>query len=273
MSRPLPEHIALPRGLELSCFEQGDPRGIPLLLLHGYTDSWRSYRPLLAELPYSIRVIAVTQRGHGDSSKPASAYGISDFAADVPVILDRLGIERAVLLGHSMGSLVAQRFAIDHPDRTLGLVLIGAFRAVAGNAGAEALWQAGVAAATDPLDPAFVRAFQASTLADAVPPAFFETVVAESLKVPARVWRAALRAMLDEDFSGELCRIAAPTLLLWGDQDGFSGREEQEALRAAIKGAALLVDPGAGHSPHWEHPTRSAAAIAAFVGQLAAATG
>jgi pimeloyl-ACP methyl ester carboxylesterase len=93
--------------------------------------------------------------------------------------------------------------------------------------------------------------------------------VAESLKVPARVWRSALRSQLDEDFSREIAKISAPTLILWGDKDGFCSRSEQEALRAAIPGAGLIAYPGAGHGLHWEEPNRAAADIAAFVGDIA----
>ena len=67
----------------------------------------------------------VSQRGHGNSSRPASGYRIADMADDLRLFLNALEIERAVLVGHSMGSFVAQRFAIDHPARTAGLVLLG----------------------------------------------------------------------------------------------------------------------------------------------------
>jgi pimeloyl-ACP methyl ester carboxylesterase len=97
-----------------------------------------------------------------------------------------------------------------------------------------------------------------------VPQTLLDTVVQESLKVPARVWRAALAALLDTDFSGELGKITAPTLIVWGDQDAFFLRREQEALAAAITGAQLMVYPGAGHGFHWEEPARFAADLVAF---------
>src|SRR4030095_7255459 len=98
----------------------------------------------------------------------------------------------------------------------------------------------------------FVREFQQSTLAQPVPQALLDTVVQESLKVPARVWKAALAALLDTDFSGELGKITAPTLIVWGDQDAFFLRREQEALAAAITGAQLMIYPGGapGRPPH-----------------------
>jgi pimeloyl-ACP methyl ester carboxylesterase len=125
-----------------------------------------------------------------------------------------------------------------------------------------------VSTLTDPIDPSFVREFQESTLAQPVPPAFLDTIVRESLKVPARVWRAALEAHLEADYSNEFGKIKAPTLIVWGDQDTIHPRSEQEGLAAAITGSQLVVYPGAGHAVHWEEPERFAADLVAFIKNL-----
>jgi len=269
MFQAVAKRVMLDTGIEVSYVEQGDQQGMPLVLLHGYSDSWRSWQPFLGHVPHQVRAFAMTQRGHGDSAKPAS-YRIAEFAADLESFMGRLGIERAVIVGHSMGSLVASRFAIDHPERLLGLVLVGAFTTVVGNSAVGEMWPA-VAAMSDPIDARFVREFQESTLARPIPPDFLETVIAESLKMPARVWRAVLRALMDEDFSVELGRIASPTCIIWGDKDAITGRDEQEALAASIRGARLIVHANGGHSPHWENPGRAAAEIVAFMHEEARA--
>jgi pimeloyl-ACP methyl ester carboxylesterase len=115
--------VALRSGLALSYAMQGEESGPVVVLLPGPTDSWRSYEPVLRWLPLSLRSIAVSPRGHGDSDKPASGYRVEDFAADVVPLLDGLGIERAVVAGHSGSCLVARRVAIDAPERVAGLVL------------------------------------------------------------------------------------------------------------------------------------------------------
>jgi non-heme chloroperoxidase len=107
----------------LSFVTQGDESGPVLVLLPRPTDSWRSYEPVLERLPSSIKAIAVSQRGHGDSDKPTTGYRVEDFASDVMALLDALGVERAVLGGHSGSCLVARRVAIDKPERVAGLVL------------------------------------------------------------------------------------------------------------------------------------------------------
>jgi pimeloyl-ACP methyl ester carboxylesterase len=147
----------------------------------------------------------------------------------------------------------------------LGLVLAGSFFAGwRGSPSAVELWDSVVSTLTDPIDPAFVREFQESTLARPVPPAFLDTVVRESLKVPARVWRAVFENFLKADFSAQLGEIKMPTLIVWGDRDAICPRSEQEALAAAIAGARLVVYSDTGHALHWEEPERFAADLVAF---------
>ncbi len=236
---------------------------MPVLFLHGTSDSWRSFENVLPELPDWMRAIAVTQRGHGDADRPAIGYRTQDFADDVAALMDALGVEKAVVVGHSMGGSIAQRFAIDHQARMLGLVLIGSRASWHRHPGVLALGEA-VARLSDPVDPDFVREFQLSTLAQPVSPAYLDAVVAESLKLPARVWRASFDCVFQADHTAELGSIAAPTLLMCGGRDDFA-RDEQDTLAAAIPGASQLIYPDAGHALHWEEPQRFAADLAAFV--------
>jgi len=257
--------VTLPTGVELDVIQSGDPTGVPLLLLHGLSDSAPSMRPLMDELPRGVRAIAISQRGHGDSSKPPGPYTTAAFVADAAAALDKLGVRRAVVFGHSMGSVVAQRFALAHPERTAGLILEGAFPGLQGNAAVQAFYDAGIACLRDPIDPAFARGFQESTLARPVPPAFLGAVTIETCKLPANAWRAILTDMMADDLTPELSAIQAPTLLIWGDQDGFVSLGDQERLLAGIKGSALSTFAGTGHAPHWEEPARAAQVIAAFI--------
>jgi len=257
--------IALPTGVTLPYVEQGDPAGVPVILLHGVTDSWRSFDLVLPHLPPSLHVFAVSQRGHGDAERPLTGYSFRDFAADVAAFIDARKLGPVVLLGHSMGSGVAQRFALDYPERLLGLVLVGSFATLHTNPVVWEFWESTISQLVDPIDPCLVREFQQSTLAQPVPEAFFETIVHESLKVPAHVWKATFTTFLQEDWSGELGGITAPTLIVWGDQDAFCPRSDQDLLTAKIPGSRLIVYSGAGHDPHWEEPERFAADLTAFI--------
>jgi pimeloyl-ACP methyl ester carboxylesterase/tetratricopeptide (TPR) repeat protein len=264
-SHALAEKFAdLGNGTTLAYVERGGAGATPVILLHGFTDSWRSYERVLPHLPDTLRVFAVTQRGHGASSKPDVGYDARDFARDIAAFMDVRGIERAVIVGHSMGATVAQRFAIDYPHRTRGVILEGAFLPRPGNPAVGELWSE-VSKFGSSVDPAFVREFQRSTLAQPVPADFFDLAVGESLKVPTYVWKEALGAFREFDFAPELEKIQAPTLIVWGDRDTFTTHPDQEALNRAIAGSRLAVYDGAGHSPHWEEPARFAAQVASFV--------
>jgi pimeloyl-ACP methyl ester carboxylesterase len=268
--KPIVRNATLAGGLVLQYAQQGDPAGLPVIFLHGVTDSWRSFELLFAHLPYSFRAIAVSQRGHGDSDWPEGGYRAQDFSDDLAAFMDALAIQRAIIVGHSMGTQVAQRFAIDHPDRVFALALIGAFATMRGNAGVEQFWASDVSRLTDPIDPAFALAFQESTLAQPIPPSFLDTAVAESLKVPAFVWRAAFESFLAEDVTPDLPRIDVPTLIIWGDSDAFCSRKVQDALLDAIPHSTLAVYAGAGHAVHWEEPRRVAQDVAALIDETIA---
>ena len=262
---PTTKRVALPSGVQLPYVEQGDASGLPVVLLHGVTDSWRSFEPVLPHLPGWIHAVALTQRGHGDADRPATGYAARDFVDDLAAVLDCLELGSAVIVGHSMSSSIAQRFALDHPERTLGLVLFGALRSWRSNAAVLDFWDSTVSTLTDPVAPDVAQQFQQSTLARPVAPAFFETVVRESLKVPARVWKAVFEAFIHDDFSDELDAITVPTLIVWGDRDAFCPRGDQLALAATIAGSQLLIHAGAGHALHWERPERFARDLVAWI--------
>ncbi len=264
----MPKSVEIRNGLTLEYLEHGGPSGLKVVFLHGVTDSWRSFEAVLTHLPAFLHAFVPSQRGHGDSGRPEAGYRCVDFSADLHAFMDALEIPSALVVGHSMGSYVAQQFAIDHPERTLGLVLIGAFPTLRGNPGVRALWDSAISRLADPVDSGFVLEFQKSTLAQPVPPSFLDTVVGESLKVPARVWRATFADFLEADFSTELERIKAPTLIIWGDQDAVVPRSEQHLLNDFIQGSRLIVYPGAGHGVHWEDPARVASDLSAFAHEI-----
>src|SRR5213083_2340671 len=95
--------------LTLPYAEQGDPAGIPVVLLHGYSDSRHSYDLLLERLPDHVHAFAPTQRGHGDADRPAGGYDAATMTADVARFMDAVGLEKAIIVGHSGGSYTAQR--------------------------------------------------------------------------------------------------------------------------------------------------------------------
>lgn len=255
--------VRLGNGLTLDVAESGALDGETVLFLHGFTDSWFSFSTMLERLPAEIRAIAPSMRGHGDSDRPSCCYRVADFSADVIELLDALQLERVTLVGHSMGSFIAQRVAIDHPDRIARLVLIGSGATPRVAAAVE--FNAVVQTLTDPIAAEFVQEFQESTVSQPLPVSFMETVIDESRKLPARVWRDALAGLLSADAEDELHRIAAPTLIVWGDRDGLWTRSQQEGLQRSVRASRLLVYSETGHAPHWERPDRVATDLQEFI--------
>jgi len=262
-----PPRVATSRlatGPQVHYTEQGDPGGEPIVFLPAYADSWVSYSRVLPLLPARYHAYALDQRGHGDSERPACCYTIDDFAADVVAFLDAVGVEQAALVGHSGSCFVARRVAVTHPERVARLVLSGSPAGSLPKQVAVGL-QATMQALADPVPADFVREFQAGAAHVPLPERFLERLVAESRKLPARVWRDAADGLVAFDDTADLRRIAAPTLLVWGDRDGLLPREEQKRLAAAIPGARSRVYPETGHNPHWERPERFAADLDAFM--------
>lgn len=253
----------LQTGLRLHYAEQGDPAGPAIIFLHGYSDSWYSFSRVLPLLSPSCHAFALSERGHGDSDKPECCYTVDDFAADVPAFMDAVGIQEAALVGHSGGGFIVQRVAMSSPHRVRHLVLINTAAEGSLFSGISEMAEA-VRTLEDPVPPEFVREFQQSTIHRPVPEQFLDTVVSESLKLPTRVWRDYFEGVVLAE-SVPLREIDAPTLILWGEQDSYAPREEQERFAREIPGATLKVYPETGHAPHWERPEQVVQDLEAFM--------
>lgn len=259
--------IALPGRVKLQYVEQGNANGIPVILLHGITDSWHSYESVLQYLPANIHAYAISQRGHGDSERPAEGYLPKDFADDVAAFMQQKKIGSAVIVGHSMGGFVAQQFAVLYPKLARGLVIISSDAAFTDNPGMPEFHQQ-VMQLSGAMDKKFMDEFQRATLAKPIDPAYFETLVAEGMKVPVRIFQAALTGLMGADLTSDLRNLDVPTLILWGDQDGFCLRKDQQEMLNSIKSSKLIVYEGVGHALHWEQPARFAKELVGFVGKV-----
>jgi pimeloyl-ACP methyl ester carboxylesterase len=254
--------VPLSTGIRVHLAEHGTASGAPVVFLHGWPDSWFSFSRVLPLLPDALRCIAFDQRGFGESDHPESGFTFPGLAADAVALLDALDIERATIVGHSFGSSVARRVAIASRERLRRLVLIGSGfgRATPMTEGL----QAAVRGLPDPIPEAFAREFQASTAYRPLPPEFFDRIVAESLKIPPRLWPVMVDALAEYDATTRLGELRAPTQLLWGDHDVLFSRSEQDQFLAAVPSARLKVYEETGHCPNWERPEDVAADIASF---------
>lgn len=181
-------------------------------------------------------------------------------ADDVIRLMDALNVPKAVLIGHSMGSFVARAAFELAWSRISRLVLIGG----ALTADNDGMWklQGVVNQLTDPVDEAFVREFQMSTIAAPVPEPFLEAVIANSRRMPARIWKAVIQGLIE--FEPAAARPDVRTLVLGGRQDAVFSRTEQMVLaRQFPRGELQLID-GVGHTLHWEQPAMFVSALTRF---------
>jgi pimeloyl-ACP methyl ester carboxylesterase len=265
-------HVKLSTGVQLHFAEQGRANGEPVILLHGYSDSWFSFSRVLPLLPDSYRVYALDLRGHGRSDKPDSGYQMHDLAADVLAFMDAKGIVRATIVGHSMGGFVAQQVALAAPRRVSRLVIVSAATAPRTFAGIEE-FKPMVDSLPDPVPYDFVREFQRSTVHQPVPEAFMTTVIAESLRLPARVWRGIMEGMMEADRAVALGRAGIPALVVWGEKDAWAPRAEQDSLVAMLRTATLKVYRDIAHAPQWEQPDEFARDLREFIDRTTPAGG
>ncbi len=257
--------IHLSTGVDVAYVAHGEASGIPVLLLHAWGESIGCFDCLTPLLPTTIRILAMDQRGHGASDKPADAYSLADFAGDVTAFLDAMGLPSVVLVGFSSGGYVAQQVAITSPGRVRGLVLVGAPRSLHG----RAPFADEVEQLTDPIDRAWVKdSLTWFPRFHEVPEWYIEARIDDGLKMPARVWRQSLAGLSDAAPPTETGTIHTPTLIIWGGQDELLLRADGDALAAAIDDSRLVVYPDTGHLVLWEQPARVASDLTAFLGDL-----
>jgi non-heme chloroperoxidase len=257
-------NIRLTTGVRLQYVEQGDKNGIPVIFLHGITDSWRSFETTLPFLPKSLHCFAISQRGHGDSDRPTDGYSMKHFASDVAAFMKQKNLPKAVIVGHSMGGVVAQQFVINYPELALGLVVMASDPAPARNPGMPEFAQQ-VAQMEGRMDEQFMREFQMGSLAVPIDSSYFNTIVNESMKVPTPVFKAAFKGLVDVDLTEEVGTIRQPTLIVWGDKDAFFKADGQRLLATNIENHKTILYEGAGHAIHWEQPERFASDLTNFI--------
>jgi pimeloyl-ACP methyl ester carboxylesterase len=243
-----------------------------LLLLHGIGDSSASWAPLMPALAERYTVVAPDLLGHGQSAKPRADYSVGGYANGMRDLLEILGIERATVVGHSLGGGVAAQFAYQYPERCERLVLVatgGVARAVtpllrlASAPFAEVMFplmQLPPARLTGRLalrflelidDDLGVDADELERVFDALPDAAARVAFTRTLRSVVD-WRGQVVTLRDR------CYLAAsmPILIVWGDRDGVIPVHHAHAAHAAMPSSRLTIFEGAGHFPHHADPDR-----------------
>lgn len=244
--------------------------GPPLLLVHGLGYARWGWEPVLPGLAERFSVVSVDNRGIGASDAPPGPYTAAELAADAVQVLDEAGIERAHVVGTSLGGMIAQELALGYPTRVDGLVLACT---TPGGPRAHPMPQATVAlmAEAATLEPTVaLRRFVENALAPetvAARPEIVERIMAHRLRTaqsPA-AWAAQAAAGATFDAYDRLGALAAPTLVQHGDEDVVVDPRNADLLVELLPGARLERFPGTGHLFFWEEPERFVASVGAFL--------
>jgi 3-oxoadipate enol-lactonase len=247
-------------------FSDSKGPGEAVVLVHAIGCDHRMWDALAHDLAPGHRVIRVDLRGHGASPVPPRPYSLEALADDVAALLDRLGIGKAHWVGLSLGGMIGQAFAIRHPGR-LGKLVIANSTSSYGPEGRRT-WEArakmvedgGVGAIRDMVASRyFSDDFRASRAAvvDAVMERFTQT--------PQAGYLGCCDAIAALDFSGDLARIVAPTLVIAGGADAGTPPAMSEAIARGVPGAKLAVIPGAAHLSAVEKPAEFNALVRGFL--------
>jgi pimeloyl-ACP methyl ester carboxylesterase len=262
------QHVGLPNGLDLAYVELGDPAAHPVLLLHGYTDTSRVWT-MIAPWPAGHRLLIPDQRGHGNSSRPGTGYAPAHFAEDALLFLDELGVQRATIVGSSMGSMVAQLLAAEHPDRVSAIVLAGSTAMAPVD---REHWLFGAVTDLDQPanhEPDFLSEWSPSASPTPVDPIFVQHFDREMVEVPPHVWRSVIRELSSFPVGRHAADVHCPALLLSGGKDPLFGPEHHASLIRAYPQAQAIVFPELGHNLVVETPHEIGPIIASFLSQAA----
>ncbi len=208
--------VAQANGVDL-CYELSGDGPSTIVWIHGIGGNHVTWNDVTPDVP-GFRHLAYCVRGHGDSGRPPGPYNLELWAQDGAALMDELGIEQAIIAGHSMGGAIAQRMVIDYPDKAKGLFLLSTSSRVA--AAAEAGW--------------LKRA---------------DEVEAENPALAAAN-RAVAKYNMDEEIKG----IHVPTLIIVGDKDTTTPAGGSVIMSRCIEDAELEIFPGIGHMPLREEP-------------------
>lgn len=243
----------------------GPADGAPVVFANSLGTDYRLWDPIVPLLPAGLRLIRYDKRGHGLSECPAPPYKMGALVSDLERLLDHLEISNAVVVGCSIGGMIAQGLAVKRLDQVRAMVLSN----TAVKIGTQAMWDDRIAA---------VEAGGIEALADAVMERWFSATFRATPDVKA--WRAMLTRQPDDGYTGCSAAIAGtdfytttasltlPTLAIAGSEDGSTPPDLVRETAALIKGSRFELIRGVGHLPMVEAPERFAEILTDFLSDI-----
>jgi 3-oxoadipate enol-lactonase len=240
--------------------------GPPLLLVQGLGYGGRGWGPLLELLAADFRVVFFDNRGFGASDAPPGPYTVGELAGDAAAVLDAAGLERAHVVGVSLGGMVAQELALTRAKRVDRLVLLSTTPGLRGHpmpARTVALMAEAPFLAPD----VALRRFVDNALGSGAGDGLADRIVAYRTQNPPDLtgWQAQAAAGATHDALDQIAGITAPTLVVHGTEDAVVDYRNGELLARTIPGARLELLDGVGHLAPWEQPERLAPLLREFL--------
>jgi pimeloyl-ACP methyl ester carboxylesterase len=253
-------------GLNLHLEDRGNSDGLPLVFLHSWAGSTRSWKYVVAALPNRLRPITVDQRGWGRSESHSSGFQLADLASDAKEVVKALKLDRYVLVGHSMGGKVAQLIASERPEKLSGLVLVAP--AMPGPMHRPPGVREGMVGVMN--SAALIQQTIDNTLtAKRLSAEVNAQVIEDGLRGSPEAKRAWPISTSQEDIRERVSLIQVPTLVVAGELDKVDPVSElQSELLPRIPHAEMKIIPATGHLSPLESPIELAEIISHFSERL-----
>tara|TARA_R110000822_G_scaffold159476_13_gene299295 strand:- start:1324 stop:2106 length:783 start_codon:yes stop_codon:yes gene_type:complete len=254
---------AIVNGVTISYDDEG--QGEPILFLHGLGISRRDWSHQTAYFRQNFRVIAPDFRGHGESSKPDSAYSIPIHAADIVALMDRLGVESAHVVGLSMGGMVAFQLAVDASHRLRTMTIVNSGPALPNDTFAtkKMLWTRLLLIHLFGMK-RFGRKVAEKMFASEGHEALIDLLATQISSNPKEIYLRNLTSLFGWGVLDQLTSITTPTLMLAGDRD-YSPVAVKQAIVDAMQNAQLVVVENSGHGTPIEKPDETNQSIEKFI--------
>ncbi len=246
--------------------DDGPRDGAPVVFLNSTGCDLRQWDKVVDRLPEGMRVIRFDMRGHGLSSCPPAPYSMGTLVKDAETLLDHLNVRDCVLVGLSIGGMVAQGLAVKRLDQVRALVLSN----TAVRLGMPSIW----AERIDAVRKGGTAAIAEGTMAAWFPQKFratpeFSAWQSMFLRQPAEAIEGFLSAISGTDFISTTSTLTLPTLVIAGSDDGVTPPDLVRELSGYIKGARFELIRGAGHVPCIDQPDAYAGVLNAFLADIA----
>lgn len=223
-------------------------RGHPVILLHGWLGSWGLWQETMAYLGQYFRTYALDFWGFGESGKQQPTFSVQDFVAMVYQFMDRLGIEQAPLVGHSMGGTVSLSFAIQYPERVSKVVVIGS--PIVGSSLALMLKLAGYRAIALMVFNAMWALRLGLKLSGSIissDPNFYQMMDRDLSKTTLESFLLSISSLRKTDLRPELSKINIPSLGMYGNKDVIVHPDQWQPMQAGITNCYIKRYENAGH--------------------------